>query len=484
MPRSNAFWFAIAFVFGSLLVWFAKDADSHMLAAGIAVSVVALLTFYYIRSNQNTREEQADNVYYLGLLFTLLSLAYALWDIFGDGDSKDDINELLRNFGIALGSTIAGIVCRILILNWPRPGATTNSESAISAEDARDPLRAGGQAQEELSDLDAESMLQLVANEKLKKFYYLVNELIREFNLSVNALSWFHRTVRNHANDAEEFLKDYSKSLKQESDKFESRLQSSAEAFTEELKEKANITLKEVGDSFEFVSAQAKVLLEKLGSAHEDHLTKVRATTRSFVDEVQSKSNDELDTILRQLGIAATRTHSLVQNVSALHDQMNGLLNELASHSSNLGSAGAVLESNANKAGKSFDRLSVDIGTFQTALHEIHTGATTLTGTLNSMREQQDQIKKVMNVEQTTTAVQQINETLRSIADEGANATKFVRDGVDLFEAFAASARGLNEETRRAIEALQSFADVATKQTEMFQNEKHSKLLFWRHNHE
>ena len=55
-------------------------------------------------------EQTGDNLYYMGFLFTLTSLGVSLYQ-FGTGSSTD---EVVRNFGIAISSTITGIGLRIL----------------------------------------------------------------------------------------------------------------------------------------------------------------------------------------------------------------------------------------------------------------------------------------------------------------------------------------------------------------------------------
>ena len=90
-------------------------------AALLAIMVIAVLGIYY---NKQRAEEDidinraGDDLYYLGFLFTLSSLIYALVAlfIFGSGTDLDQrTNELIGNFGIALLSTVAGILGRIIL---------------------------------------------------------------------------------------------------------------------------------------------------------------------------------------------------------------------------------------------------------------------------------------------------------------------------------------------------------------------------------
>jgi hypothetical protein len=70
---------------------------------GVAVGLLPVLKI---------REDQlGDNCYYLGFLYTLTSLSWALWKF----AEFNDIAEIISNFGIALFSTIIGIIARVFI---------------------------------------------------------------------------------------------------------------------------------------------------------------------------------------------------------------------------------------------------------------------------------------------------------------------------------------------------------------------------------
>jgi ElaB/YqjD/DUF883 family membrane-anchored ribosome-binding protein len=54
-------------------------------------------------------DQSGDNLYYMGFLFTLTSLAVSLYQFSSEGSAE----QIVQNFGIAIGSTIAGITLRI-----------------------------------------------------------------------------------------------------------------------------------------------------------------------------------------------------------------------------------------------------------------------------------------------------------------------------------------------------------------------------------
>jgi ElaB/YqjD/DUF883 family membrane-anchored ribosome-binding protein len=66
--------------------------------------VLGLARLFRLRDDQS-----GDNLYYMGFLFTLTSLAVSLYQFSAEGSAE----QIVQNFGIAIGSTIAGITLRI-----------------------------------------------------------------------------------------------------------------------------------------------------------------------------------------------------------------------------------------------------------------------------------------------------------------------------------------------------------------------------------
>ena len=148
---------AAAFVAGAaVLVLIAlkpKDADPvwmtgpvWMAAAPVAVIVLYALVMRLLRRGAGRGidvEAVGDNCYYLGFVFTLVSLAVTLYRLFPaeaaqtapDAEALVPVREVISGFGVALSSTIAGIVLRVLHI---RMGVDTGSLS----HEARDDLAA------------------------------------------------------------------------------------------------------------------------------------------------------------------------------------------------------------------------------------------------------------------------------------------------------------------------------------------------------
>src|SRR5690606_9648290 len=84
----------------------------------LAVVICTLLLLVYafatslIPAVRLRPDQAADNSYYLGLLYTLTSLGVAL---FRFSTAENAADAILRNFGIAIATTIVGLGLRVFL---------------------------------------------------------------------------------------------------------------------------------------------------------------------------------------------------------------------------------------------------------------------------------------------------------------------------------------------------------------------------------
>jgi hypothetical protein len=73
--------------------------------------MIAYAALIWLARGLRLRDDQAgDNLYYMGFLFTLTSLGVSLYQFNASGAAE----EIVKNFGIAIGSTITGIALRVI----------------------------------------------------------------------------------------------------------------------------------------------------------------------------------------------------------------------------------------------------------------------------------------------------------------------------------------------------------------------------------
>ncbi|MFK4771347.1 methyl-accepting chemotaxis protein [Rhizobium sp. ZW T2_16] len=103
--------FVILTVMGSAIIWFGKLYDMDIVLV-TAVPVILMLLYFALNMLPGIRlhnEQAGDNLYYMGFVFTLTSLGISLYKFTGQAS----IEDVVRNFGIAIISTIMGIALRI-----------------------------------------------------------------------------------------------------------------------------------------------------------------------------------------------------------------------------------------------------------------------------------------------------------------------------------------------------------------------------------
>lgn len=87
----------------------------HLNAAAVTFIPIVVMIVYAVGQSvlraARVRDDQAgDNLYYMGFLFTLTSLGISLYQFEVQGSAE----TIVQNFGIAIGSTIAGVALRVL----------------------------------------------------------------------------------------------------------------------------------------------------------------------------------------------------------------------------------------------------------------------------------------------------------------------------------------------------------------------------------
>ena len=106
--------FGLTYFVGALVIFFGSNFPGQYTSTIILIALMMayLLGVIFLNKKMNTfvRDEQmGDSFYYLGFLYTLTALAVSLFGI------EDDINELLKNFGIAITTTLVGLIGRIIL---------------------------------------------------------------------------------------------------------------------------------------------------------------------------------------------------------------------------------------------------------------------------------------------------------------------------------------------------------------------------------
>jgi hypothetical protein len=121
LDHQRIFFFA-AFLIGAILILSLKLIGAH--GGLVSFVAVAIMFAYAILGTRNKIKVRldvlGDNLYYLGFLYTLISLSFSLYQL---GKGYADINGLLENFGLAIMTTLTGLALRVFF-NQPKADIT------------------------------------------------------------------------------------------------------------------------------------------------------------------------------------------------------------------------------------------------------------------------------------------------------------------------------------------------------------------------
>ena len=98
----------------------------------VAVMVVYAVLIVLARGLRLRDDQSGDNLYYMGFLFTLTSLGVSLYQF----SAQHAAEEIVRNFGIAIGSTIAGIGLRVIFNQMRRDPVEVEHASRLELAEA------------------------------------------------------------------------------------------------------------------------------------------------------------------------------------------------------------------------------------------------------------------------------------------------------------------------------------------------------------
>lgn len=126
--------FFVVVVIGSGYIIFSKLHDFGAVAV-TAVPVLIMIGYALLLAMRPFRlrdDQSGDNLYYMGFLFTLTSLAVSLYQFSAAGSAE----QIVQNFGIAIASTIAGITLRIMFNQMRRDPVETEATSRLELAEA------------------------------------------------------------------------------------------------------------------------------------------------------------------------------------------------------------------------------------------------------------------------------------------------------------------------------------------------------------
>ncbi|MBA4751338.1 MAG: hypothetical protein H2055_03805 [Sphingopyxis sp.] len=126
---------------GSVAIWLAKrfGVDAILVAGGAMMVMLAYAAVVSLGPKLKLRADQlGDNCYYLGLVFTLASLSYAIFTF----DPARTATTIVQGFGVALVSTVLGLVLRVFFSQGQPDLAAAEDNARIALTETAASVRA------------------------------------------------------------------------------------------------------------------------------------------------------------------------------------------------------------------------------------------------------------------------------------------------------------------------------------------------------
>lgn len=283
-----------------------------MAAGGIAVGAVLLMLMYALvvgwTGTGRVRADQAgDNCYYLGLVYTLASLSYAIATF----DPNDTATTIVQGFGVALATTIFGLILRVFF-NQGRPDLENVEEQA-----RLELTQASSQLKSELQTVVRQMKdFSLGLQQSMQEAHDASAERIEHFtSTSVEGLSSVveaaNETIREEANDFAARAKKYDQTFTKLLDKIE--------AHSSNL-EDINEAHAQLRNSAELSQTALDTAAESLGS-----MAATASNASGAVESVRQISELTSDTAERMRQSVAALEESLRTVISQTEEQLDAL---------------------------------------------------------------------------------------------------------------------------------------------------------------
>ena len=380
---------------------------SSLIAAVLASVTIGLLAGYQWRKKDQIAQTDpigidriGDELYYIGLIFTLVSLIIGLIfiSIAEQYETREAVTHLVGSFAIALISTLVGIVLRVVFQSVHRADIQTGPGVRLL-----DPSLSGN-ARDEKIYIDPSTMI-LDATRKfeddLKVSVEIVKQIIAQLLDEERNVKFF---VNEITNDMDANLKEFPRISKEAFNVTSTQLSEVSkkvlENFGKDSSKLCEDTIKSLQHACESTLAsieeRSKETLEQIALRSNDHLNNlseiyVRSETlvKGTVDKIERDTTGYLQTV----ELAVTETSTLV----------NKAMNDMRQHTSNLSALSSSVNDNL--------RLGVD------SLQVLDRTARTVNDTLSQVKEPAITTEKIAKTiaADITTAKTELNSVLGNL---------------------------------------------------------------------
>ena len=280
-------------IVGIILALVFQDVRANWVGLWGLGALIVLYAFLAKGERDSGRHEVGDNCYFIGFVYTLsiitFSLVFDVPSLVGGENSSGDFSPLLKTIGIALGTSVVGMVCRFFL-----------KQGVEVSEDAFD--RAVSRAANSAAQLEG------------------VVQNVEKLALGVE------RSIERTA----EAMLMYSSMVEEETKKAGLSVGQTASAMLEEFGKHLDTTLRRVSESTRTYSNQIEETANKIGASLNHYAGELFAELRqTLADE---RLGDGVEMIRQSVETAAESINSYAARVESEAEMIGKSLNQAVSN--------------------------------------------------------------------------------------------------------------------------------------------------------
>ena len=309
------------------------------LVAGAVIILYAVVT-YTSGAARLEPEQIGDNCYYLGFCITLASLAYTLYALGSAGNDEEIRRNVIPGFGVALSSTVVGVMARVVLLQFRVDLAARDKEARHQLNQAMRQFHtemqtAVSSTREAIvqirQTLDEHNEAEIKNNKRMQEsFETRIEALVEE------AVGGVKTAMQDIVDSGKDMNKRISASFRVNMDTAAQAMTASTETITQELRrvtetleaemQRANAIsvssfekmVMEVSEAMKLTSEKASKAIEAAGEKQNREMMKAVESVAENVFEIARQIGAQKDKVGTALKDFAKETHAVTEDLGAM----------------------------------------------------------------------------------------------------------------------------------------------------------------------
>ena len=455
-------------------------------SAVIAVVAIGWLWFHYsTRDPTHDRQLAGDNLYYLGLLFTLASLIIALIRLFlleGSADGGSSIQEraydLIGGFGIALVSTVVGILGRIVLQSEDAGGSDPSSGALPQPRDSVTGAPATGELTFQLEDAVDAMKIRRALVEDAQQLRLVLRQATDAFSHFTRITGWQAENTRTHTKALmrsfnEDMATSASDGLESAATSWRGAAQSiRTDAKTLEqqfggLTEEFSTRMSEVVEQFAVLNVECN---KQISETAQRSIKSAASAWTDMAEAMRSDNKRLSESLNQQVTVMSSAADSIRRDltefsgaVSTMTKQLNAESKELGPLADKTAAAGRNLENLAHVLGSARENLKAVVELSAAATGTLQNSAATLASAQETLQQRtaerlEESLGEYRSV--ITDFVDGAREDLKTDADRWISAAKQLTD----------EGRSQQEDGARTIDAAKQWGEQMSEEVKQWTN--------------